>query len=157
MDGGGQPDPLKARAYRDKALAFGDATAIYADALDLIRAGRKSEALPLIEKAAEKGLPQATYELGRLCSAGDGVPKDENKGLGLIRKAANAGYIDAEFSLAVATLQHLAGAPDLDEAIRLAEAAEAGGHSKAKTVREQLEALREKQPANTSSSPARPM
>ena len=154
---GGQPDPLKARAYRDKALALGDATAIYAAALDQIRAGKASEALPLIEKAASKGLPQANFSLGDRYCRGDGVPKDVEKGLGLIRQASKAGYVDAEFSLAVATLQHLAGAPDLEEAIRLAEAAEAGGHSKAKTVREQLEALREKQPADTSSSSARPM
>jgi TPR repeat protein len=151
-------DPAKASKYREKALALGNETAIYLAALDLLRDGKKSEARPLMEKAAAKGLPQANYQLGCLCFDGaGGVPKDIIKGLGLISQAAKAGYVDAEFSMAVAALQHLPGAPDLEEAIRLAEAAEAGGQPKAKTVREQLEALREKQPAESSSSPARPM
>ena len=111
----------------------------------------------LLERAANGDFPAADFRLGCLYCTGDGVPKDEAKGLGLIRKAAKTGYVDAEFSLAVVTLQHLPGAPELDEAIRFAEAAEAGGHSKAKAVREQLEALREKRAADTSSSPARPM
>jgi TPR repeat protein len=150
-------DPAKAQKYQEMALSLGNETAIYASALDLIRAGKKSEALPLIEKAAAKGLPQANYSLGDLYCRGDGVPKDEKKGLGLMRKAAKAGYVDAELGLAEATLQHLPGAPELEEAIRLAEAAEAQGHPKAKQVCEQLEALREKRPADSSSSPARPM
>ena len=150
-------DPAKAREYQETALRLGNETAIYAAALDLIRTGKKAEARALFEKAAEKELPQANYELGRIYCAGDGVTKDVEKGLGLIRKAAKIGYVDAEFSLAVAALQRLPGAPGLEEAIRLAEAAEAQGHPKATMVREQLEALREKRPADTSSSPARPM
>lgn len=154
---GVDPDPSKARMYREKALGFDNETAIYDVALDLTRAGKKSEALPLIVKAAAKGLPQANFSLGDLYCRGNGVPKDTAKGIGLIREAARTGFVDAQFSLAEATLQHLPDAPDLEEAIRMAEAAEAQGHPKAKEVREQLEALREKQPADTSSSSARPM
>jgi len=154
---GVKPNPSKARKYRDEALGFGNEAALYATALDLIREGKKSDAIPLLERAAAKNLPAASFRLGCLYCAGDGVAENAEKGLGLIRQAAKAGNVDAEFSLASATLQHLPGAPDLEEAIRLAEAAEGGGHPKAKTVREQLEALREKQPADTSSSSARPM
>jgi uncharacterized protein len=146
------PDQSKAVKYRKKAVRAGNEAALYAAALDLIQQGKRSEAFPMIEKAAEKGLPQANYCLGDIYFRGDGVPKDEKMGLGLIRKAAKAGNVDAEFSLASATLQHLPGAPDLDEAIRLAETAEACGHPQAKTVREKLEALREK-PLTESSSP----
>jgi TPR repeat protein len=150
-------NPLKARAYREKALGFDDEAAIYDVALDLIRDGKMAQALPMIEKAAAKGLPLARYNLGDRYCRGDGVTKDVAKGMGLYRQAANAGNLDADLSLANATLQHISGAPDLDEAIRLAEAAENGGNSKAKAAREQLEALREEKPADTSSSSARPM
>jgi len=154
---GVKPNPSKARKFREKALALGNASALYAKALDLIRGGKKAEAIPLLEGASSKGFPAASFRLGCLYCTGDGVARDVGKGMGLIRESAKAGNVDAEFSLALAALQHLPDAPEVEEAIRLAEAAEAGGHPKASSVREQLEALRQKKPSDTSSSPARPM
>jgi uncharacterized protein len=154
---GVEADPAEAAVYRRVAVTFGDDDALRASAMALMREGKKSEAVPLLEKAAADGLPGANFSLGCLYVKGDGVPKDEAKGWGLIRAAAKKDNIDADVSLALATLQKVPGAPDLEEAIRLAETAEACGHPQAEAVRKQLEALREKPPADTSSSPARPM
>jgi TPR repeat protein len=92
-----------------------------------------------------------------MCLFGDGIAVNHDRGWRLLNKAAHDGNIDAEYGLAVATLKKIPGAPDLDEAIRQAEAAETGGHPEARIIREKLEALRTTQPADTSTSAPRPM
>ncbi len=154
---GVKADPAKAQSYFQKSLELGNESAVYTAAADALMAGKKAEALPLLQKAAAEDLPQAELELGRLYLAGEVVPRDNAKGLGLIRKAAKAALVDAEAELARLTLQRFPGAPDLDEAIRLAEAAESGGDATAKSIREQLEALREKPSTDTTTLSARPM
>jgi hypothetical protein len=151
------PDQSKARQFREKALGFDNEAATYDVALDLIRNGKKSESIPLIEKAAERHLPAACNHLGNLYCSGDGEMKNVTKGLKLLREAADGGNADAEFGLAQATLQNLSGSPDLEEAIRLTEAAEARGLAKAKLLREQLESRRKPQPTDASSEPVRAM
>ena len=152
------PDAAKAQRYFNKAFALDNEDALYIRGLELFKAGKKAEAIPLFERAADKDLPAANYTLGYLCLTGDGLPVNHDRGWRLLQKAASDGDIDAEFTLALATLKKIHGAPDLDEAIRQAEAAENGGHPKAKMVREQLEAARAKQSGkDTSSTSARAM
>lgn len=51
------------------------------------------------DKAQAGNLPQAWYELGELYEKGEGVPQDKAKALELYTKAADAGYVPAEYQL----------------------------------------------------------
>lgn len=76
--------------------------------------GKYEKALPLFEQAAEQSSAEtkndnnqwyrmeARYQLGKMYLNGRGVPKDENKGVGLIKTAAENKHSDAQ-----ATLAHL--------------------------------------------------
>jgi uncharacterized protein len=133
--------PSKAKRYHDKAVALNYGEAIHMSAMALVKQGKKTEAVPLLEKAASS-VPAASYTLGYFYLSGDVVPRDPVKGWSLIKRAANGGSTDAQVALAAAALKNVAGAPSLDEAIRWAEMAESAGSPKAKTIREQLEAKR---------------
>ena len=154
---GVKKNPSKAQRYRAKAFDLGDALAIYKVAMQNIKEGKKSEAIPLLEKAASANLPAAVYTLGCLHMLGDGVPKNTEKAWKMLRAASKDGYRDAMYTLALSTLKGLAGAPSLEEAIQLAESAEARDHPKAKQLREQLEAMRKEKAPKTSSSESRKM
>jgi hypothetical protein len=154
---GVKKNPSKAQRYKAKAFDLGDVLAIYNVAMQRIKEGKKSEAIPLLEKAASSNLPAAMYTLGCLYMLGDGVPKNAEKAWRMLRAASKDGYRDAMYILALSALKGLAGAPSLEEAIQLAESAEAIGHPKAKLVREQLEAKRKEMAPKTSSSESRKM
>jgi len=134
--------PSEAQRCYAKARKLGNEDVLFRDAQALLKEGRKAEAIPLIERAVERDLPIANFTLGCLLLAGDGVAQDPARAWALIRKAANEGLVDAQFCAALAALKKIPGAPDLDEALRHAEAAETAGHPKARLVREQLEKLR---------------
>ena len=135
---GVKANPSRAKSYHTKALALHNHEAQFVAAMALVRAGRKAEAVPLLEKAAV-GHPPANYTLGYLHLAGDGVPRDATKGIQLFRKAADAGNVEAQFALATLTLRGMAGAPTLAEAMQWIAEAEAAGYPKAKELRAALE------------------
>jgi TPR repeat protein len=138
----GVPKDLKlAHDYYVKAADLGSDRAMYADAMSLIRAGKKSAAIPLLERAVTTW-PAVGFVLGRMYLQGEGVAKNPRKAIECFTRAARAGNSSAQLSLAVLSLAKVPGAPVLDEALRLAEAAEATGLRNAKAVREQLEAKR---------------
>lgn len=134
-------NPKRAARYHRKAVELGDKDAIYRSAVELMRAGKKAEARPLLEKAAESNAA-AKYSLGHMHLTGTAGLNDVAKGWSLIRESAEAGNPDAQIALAAAALKNIPGAPTLKQAIQLAESAESSGHPNAKPVREQLEARR---------------
>lgn len=140
---GVKANPARAKKYHEKALALNDREAMYLSAMALVHQGKKAEARPLLEKAAET-VAAANYALGFLYLGGDGVPRDVSKGWSYVHRAANGGNLEAQVALAIATLKHLPGAPPLDEALRWAQSAEDAGYTKATPVREQLEALQKR-------------
>jgi TPR repeat protein len=59
------------------------------------------------KRSADKGLPQAHFEYGVLRLNGLGVDVDRNDALVHIRKAAEAGVVEAQFLLATQLLSHV--------------------------------------------------
>jgi len=85
-----------------------------------------------LEAAAAKGVPRALAHLGDLLVRGDGVPKDEPRGLALLERAARQGQGGAAFRLGM-LLAHGEGGAAKDPARALAyfKAAAAGGEAEA--------------------------
>lgn len=85
-----------------------------------------------LEAAAAQGLPRALAHLGDLLVRGDGVKKDEARGLALLERAARQGQSGAAFRLGM-LLAHGDGGAAKDPARALAyfKAAAAGGEAEA--------------------------
>ena len=61
-----------------------------------------AQTIPDLEKLAATGDAGAEFQLGILYAAGQGVPFDIDRALQWYRKAAEKGYGEAEYNLAVA-------------------------------------------------------
>lgn len=85
-----------------------------------------------LEAAAAKGVPRALAHLGDLLIRGDGVAKDEARGLALLERAARQGQGSAAFRLGM-LLAHGDGgaAKDPVRALAYFKAAAAGGEAEA--------------------------
>jgi len=123
------------------ALEMRNPEAVCRQARGLIVAGRTSEAVPVLEQCGDTS-GEALFLLGSVRVSGQGVPKDVTTGLKNFQDASRLGHLDAKYMLAVATLKELPGAPDLDEAARLLEEAEAGGLAKAAELRATIDKRR---------------
>ena len=55
--------------------------------------------LYLLQRGADKGRPDAQYELGRRYACGFGAPKDGSLAVGCFRKAAEQKYAPAQYEL----------------------------------------------------------
>lgn len=97
-------------AIRDKAKA-GDAAAQlelarhHATEARSARKERKAErawkqAVEWYSKSAEQGFANAQFELGGMYILGDGVEKDEDRGVSLLLQAAEQGLASAQFEIA---------------------------------------------------------
>ena len=137
-------DQKLAQKYREKALREGNLRALHDTAMSLIADGKKSEAVSLLEQAVTRGMNASKYQLGTMYLNGDCVPKNAARGLALLNAAADDDYADAQIALATLTFSNTPGAPDLETAIRLGNAAAASGHPKANELVEKLEKRRDK-------------
>ena len=85
-----------------------------------------------LEQAAAKGNPKAEAQLGELLLRGDGVSKDESRGIALLEKAARAGNSAAAFRIGMLLAHGEHGvAKDPDRALAYFRAAAAGGEKEA--------------------------
>lgn len=82
----------------------------------LARAGRRAEAVALVERGAADGDPEAAFALANWRLYGLFVPRDHQAGLALLRAAASAGHGEAA--------RQLAGLVEPDEARAVLAAAE---------------------------------
>jgi TPR repeat protein len=128
----------RAKKYREKALELGCTDTIYAVALEDIRDGKIAEGIAALMRIASVS-PGAAFRLGQMHFHGQNLEKDIAKAIAYLRDAAKVGHGEALYFLAGATFNRVEGAPELDEAIRFAKAAEAGGVGKAAALREKLE------------------
>jgi TPR repeat protein len=157
-DGTGvKADPRRAQKYLEQAvqLDFGDALVRMAN--NALAAGKEADALRLFQQAAGRGNARANYALGQMSYFGQHLPKDVEKAMSYFRVAALDYDPDALYFLAALTAKHVDGAPSLDNAIRMARAAEALEHPKAAALRELLERRRLKElsaPAQTTGARA---
>lgn len=74
-----------------------------------------TEAFAEISAAAQSGLPEAQFRLGRLYLDGTGVPRDLVEGARWTRRAAQAGWNEARFVLATLYLVGLPAAAESDD------------------------------------------
>jgi TPR repeat protein len=76
--------------------------AAYLRAMSAWRFRGPAAAAPLLERAAAEGSAAAMYRLGAMYVRGDGVARDERRGLDLVRAAAERGEPAAMLALASA-------------------------------------------------------
>ena len=78
----------------------------------LIDAGeRHAEAFPLLAKAANAGIAEAEYLVGRAYLEGAGVPPSGAEAARWLERAANRGYLDAQSMLAALYIHGVATSP----------------------------------------------
>ena len=81
-----------------------------------------------LQQAAAKGNPRAEAQLGELLLRGEGVARDESRGLALLEKAARAGQSAATFRVGMLLAHGECGvAKDPTRALAYFRAAAAGG------------------------------
>ena len=110
------PDDEKAEEWFRRSAAIGDAQPQYALGKFLQRQGRKGEAALWYERACESGNQYAQYLLGKMCLLGDGVPKDIERAVWLLRGSANQGNQYAQYVLGKLYLQGKEVGQDQDAA-----------------------------------------
>ncbi len=145
-------DTKKAAKYRKKAIVKGNKSAMVAEGKILKKAENYEGAIEYLNMALEKGSPTASYELGGMYIQGKGLAVDKEKGWGMVRDAADAGYAKAKLTLAISTLKKKEGAPSLEEAIKYATEAENAAVPKASKVRRILEKRRSQEAVKETSS-----
>lgn len=139
---GVKPNPARAKKYFDAALDLDNCDALFWSGNQLIAAGKPVAGVSQLERAASRS-PAACYALGQIYYFGTHIAKNESRAWDYLRRAARAGHADAQYFLAAATYNHVAGCPSLEEAIRFAAEAEATGHAKAAKLRARLEQRRD--------------
>ncbi|MBY9065373.1 peptidoglycan-binding protein [Hyphomonas sp. WL0036] len=92
----------------------GNAIAQYQLARSQMADGDLDAAVPLLRRAALKGMAPAQYDLGKLYEQGLGVDQDMVEARSLVAKAADAGHVGAMYDLALFMAEGEGG--DLDEA-----------------------------------------
>ena len=131
-------DRAAARQWYEAAAAKGSADALFALAsLKLKEAGNnaqiKSEAVPLLRAAAEKGNSLACYNLGLLYLEGEAAPKEPSLAADWFRKAADQDEPDALYALAILYREGRGVPRDAIESARLLQRADEIGHVVATT------------------------
>lgn len=86
---GVEPDAHQAAAYMKKAADAGYPPALLALAANSMEAGDARRAFSLYERAASLGDVRALTQTGRMYLQGEGVARDEKKGLALLRFASD--------------------------------------------------------------------
>lgn len=85
-----------------------------------------------LEQAAARGNPRAETQLGEMLLRGDGVTKNETRGIALLEKAARAGQAPAAFRIGMLLAHGESGvANDPARALDYFRAAAAGGEAEA--------------------------
>ncbi|WP_380784038.1 SPOR domain-containing protein [Sphingomonas sp. R86520] len=93
-------DPALAESWFRKAAMKGHVQASDNYGLALFQAGKKSEALPWLEKSVARGEPRTQLVLGTMLFNGDGVPRDFPRAYALMTRASSAGLQSASQTLA---------------------------------------------------------
>ena len=99
---GVQKNPDAARRYYIDAARSGNVLAQYTLAMDFLSSrdsGNRKMGVIWLIKAADKGYPEAQYQLGELYLAGNGVTRDPLKAEALLNQAAEKGVILAQIAM----------------------------------------------------------
>lgn len=94
-------DPIPATASLETEANAGNAIAQYQLSISLRTSGDLTGAIPLLRRAAAKGIAPAQYDLGKLYEHGYGVDQSYEDARTLITSAAEAGHVSAMYDLAL--------------------------------------------------------
>ncbi len=92
-------DPVLAESWFRKAAIQGHQQAEDNYGLALFQAGKKSDALPWLEKSTARGEPRTQLVLGTMLFNGDGVPRDFPRAYALMTRASASGLQSASQTL----------------------------------------------------------
>lgn len=107
-----------AAATLESAAADGDPVARYMLGMRSLDSGDTANAVILLRRAAEQGVPAAQYRYGKLLETGEGVGIDLEAARRWTERAANAGHRRAMHNLAVMYYYGTGTAVDFDSAAR---------------------------------------
>ena len=93
-------DPVLAESWFRKAALQGHVQAADNYGLALFQAGKKTDALPWLQKSVAHGEPRAQLVLGTMLFNGDGVPRDFPRAYALMTRASASGLQSASQTLA---------------------------------------------------------
>ena len=93
------------KMYLEAGAAMGDPEAQYLHNLRLRSEGRDAEALELLKKSSDAGFPPAMDTLGWMHAKGQLPDTDRQKGIGLMRRAADLGNSTAMADLAMILME----------------------------------------------------
>ncbi len=93
-------DPVLAESWFRKAALQGHVQAADNYGLALFQAGKKTDALPWLQKSVARGEPRAQLVLGTMLFNGDGVPRDFPRAYALMTRASASGLQSASQTLA---------------------------------------------------------
>ena len=97
----------------DRLIGKTSPAAAFRRAAGLIEKERYADAWPLLARAAEAGLPDAEYQIGRLYLQGSGVPYSQSEGARWLERAGLHGHVEAQCLLAAILIQGLASSSDI--------------------------------------------
>ena len=92
-------DPALAESWFRKAALQGHLQAGDNYGLALFQAGKKTDALPWLEKSAARGEPRTQLVLGTMLFNGDGIPRDFPRAYALMTRASASGLQSAAQTL----------------------------------------------------------
>ncbi len=93
-------DPALAESWFRKAAMQGHQQAEDNYGLALFQAGKKTDALPWLEKSVARGEPRTQLVLGTMLFNGDGIPRDFPRAYALMTRASASGLQSASQTLA---------------------------------------------------------
>jgi hypothetical protein len=146
-------DKERGEAFFQDALRAGNIDALCRHGRRLVADKRVGEAREVLQTTADQGSDEAMFLLGFMHYSAQGGPRNYPMALALFRRSAGLGYTDAMVALGVCTLQNVPDAPSVEEALHLAETAEAAGHPKAAELRHKLEARLKREQEQTAPQP----
>src|SRR6202041_662992 len=91
----------------DLILSPFSASAALRRAVRLTDRGERRAAFPLLSRAAQAGIAEAEFRIGRCYLEGGGVPPSRNNGVRWLEKAATQAYVEAQALLATLCLNGL--------------------------------------------------
>ncbi|MDC7682814.1 hypothetical protein PQU92_05975 [Asticcacaulis sp. BYS171W] len=104
-----------------------DLSVLYDKGTEGLIAADKAQARRWVERAAQGGIPEAMYNLGRMYYNGEGGPQDLPGAMFWLRKAAERGEAESQYGLGIMYMQGIGAPMNLTEAYKWLSIAAAGG------------------------------
>lgn len=102
------------------ALFGQNAKELIAQSNELIRAQQYEKAIPLLQKAANMGEPEAAYNLGVCYQFGNGIEKNDSLATHWYLISANKGWLDGQYKMSYAYLRGVGVPKDESKAFQYA-------------------------------------